>query len=62
MAEQTATTAPYPDDNQGPLLLRTVWGLISLATLVVCGRIYTKLLKTRRLYWDDACIIVALVG
>ncbi|KAK5124860.1 hypothetical protein LTR85_001050 [Meristemomyces frigidus] len=64
MADQAAAagyTVPYPDDTKGPLILRTVWVLISLSTVVVAGRIYTKARKTHRLYWDDWLMILALL-
>ena len=54
-------TLPYPDTDQGPLLIRTVWALISLSTIVVVARFWSKLRKTRRLYWDDALIAWALI-
>lgn len=53
---------PDPTDNKGPLLRRTVWVLISLSTVVVSFRVFSKLRKTRRLYWDDALMILALVS
>ena len=54
--------ANYPDVSRGPLLVRTVWVLISFSTITVSGRLFTKLRKARRLYWDDALIILALVS
>jgi len=54
-------TLPYPDSTQGPLLLRTVWVLLSISSVVVLGRIYSKVRKTRRLYWDDVLMLGALV-
>jgi hypothetical protein len=51
----------YPDENRGPTLLRTIWILISLSTVVVLARLYTKLIKTRRLYVDDGFLVSALV-
>lgn len=64
MAEQAAAgfTPPYPDDDKGPMVLRTVWVLISISTLVVLARIYTKVRKTHRLYWDDFLMMLALVS
>ncbi|KAK3673982.1 hypothetical protein LTR78_006184 [Recurvomyces mirabilis] len=53
--------ANYPDVSRGPLLVRTVWVLISFSTITVFGRLYTKLRKARRLYWDDALVILALI-
>ena len=53
---------PYPDNNKGPKLLQTIWILRSISTIVVGLRIYTKIRKTRRLYWDDALMVLALVS
>lgn len=52
---------PYPDENRGPLLLRINWALISISSMVVLARIWTKFAKARRLYADDICMLVALV-
>jgi len=30
-----------------------------VSAVVVSARLYTKLRKTRRLYWDDGCIVLA---
>ena len=53
---------PYPDNNKGPKLLQTIWILSCISTIVVGLRIYTKIRKTRRLYWDDALMVLALVS
>jgi len=50
-----------PNDDQGPLLVRTCWALIAISIIVVGGRLYAKLFKTRRLYWDDGLMILALI-
>ncbi|KAK5110019.1 hypothetical protein LTR62_006386 [Meristemomyces frigidus] len=50
-----------PDVSRGPLLVRTVWVLISISIVVVCGRLFSKFRKTRRFYWDDALVMLALV-
>lgn len=50
-----------PHENQGPLLVRTCWALIAISIIVVGGRLYAKIYKTRRLYWDDGLMILALV-
>ena len=52
---------PYPDESRGPLLLRTIWVLIGISSVVLIARIWTKLAKARRLYADDICMILALV-
>lgn len=51
---------PYPDTSKGPVLLRTVWVLIALSTIVVALRIFVKTRNARRLYWDDLLIFLAL--
>ncbi|KAK5131242.1 hypothetical protein LTR08_001211 [Meristemomyces frigidus] len=64
MADMSMTagySVPSPDDNKGPLLLRTVWVLISISIVIVFGRIFTKWRKTHRLYWDDYLVILALL-
>ncbi|KAK4549419.1 hypothetical protein LTR36_006416 [Oleoguttula mirabilis] len=66
MADQAAAAAAAgytvpPDHDQGGRILRTVWVLISLSTVVVAARIYTKARKTHRLYWDDYLIFLALL-
>jgi hypothetical protein len=50
---------PYPDHNKGPELLHTIWILSTVSTIVVALRIYTKIRKTRRLYWDDGLMVLA---
>ncbi|RMY92661.1 hypothetical protein D0862_09429 [Hortaea werneckii] len=50
-----------PHENQGPLLVRTCWALIAISIVVVGGRLYAKIYKTRRLYWDDGLMILALI-
>ncbi|KAI7703155.1 hypothetical protein KC353_g14277, partial [Hortaea werneckii] len=50
-----------PHENQGPLLVRTCWALITISIIVVGGRLYAKIYKTRRLYWDDGLMILALI-
>lgn len=52
---------PYPDNSRGPLLLRTIWTLIGISSVVLIARIWTKLVKARRLYADDICMVFALV-
>ena len=52
---------PDPNENKGPELLHTIWVLCSISTVVVALRVYTKLRKTRRLYWDDWLMMLALV-
>jgi tryptophan-rich sensory protein len=51
----------YPDDNNGPVLMKVVWTLLAFTTIIFALRIYTKANKTYRLYWDDCLMFVALV-
>lgn len=55
------TAAPYPDHNQGPKLVRVVWVLVGISAAIVLGRLWTKLRKAHRLYWDDCLMVLALV-
>lgn len=72
---QSADTQPdpalvgllYPDgrlpdasDNEGPKMLQVLWSLISLSTVVVGARLWSKYKATRRLYGDDYLMAVAL--
>jgi hypothetical protein len=58
---QLAAKLPYPDHSKGPELLQTLWILGSISIVVVALRIYAKIQKTRRLYWDDGLMVLALV-
>lgn len=50
-----------PNETKGPLMVRVVWVLISISTAVMVLRLWTKVKKTRRLYWDDGLMVLALV-
>ena len=50
-----------PDDNLGPLVLRTLWTLLAISTVIVSARIVVKCKTTRRIYWDDLLMVLALV-
>lgn len=52
---------PYPDHDKGPGILQVLWILGAISIIVVALRIYTKITKTRRLYWDDTLMVLALV-
>lgn len=42
--------------------MRLVWTLLALSTVVMTLRIWTKVRKTHRLYYDDGVMVVALVS
>jgi hypothetical protein len=48
--------------NHGPYLLRVVWALAGLSTLFLGLRVYCKLSRSRRLWWDDYILIAAWVS
>lgn len=50
------------DANLGPVALRTVWSLLAISTLVVLARLVVKCKITRRVYWDDFLMVLALVS
>lgn len=50
------------DVNVGTNMLRTVWVLLAISTLVLIARLAVKLRTVRRVYYDDAIIIAALVS
>lgn len=50
------------DTNLAPPVLRTVWILLAISTIVVTTRLAVKLRTTRRLYTDDGLMGTALVS
>lgn len=50
------------DENIGGSMIRTVWVLLAISTLVLFARLLVKWRTVRRIFWDDACMISALVG
>ena len=65
MADTALGSIPIPEDpnaDRGPLVLYVVWILTGLSTLVVAARLYTKIRKTHRLYYDDGIMTIALVS
>lgn len=50
-----------PNDNRGPLLLRVVWALLGLSMIILGLRLWAKFEKTRRLYYDDALMLIAVL-
>lgn len=53
--------ATLTDKNLGPVLLHTLWANLAVSTVVVAGRLYVKTRRTRRLYWDDLAMGMALL-
>ncbi|KAL2143976.1 hypothetical protein VTI28DRAFT_9728 [Corynascus sepedonium] len=50
-----------PHDSAAPKLLASIWALDLVATLFLSLRISCRLIKTRRLWWDDAILIASWV-
>jgi len=50
-----------PDVNLGPRLVKTVWCLLALSTVVLCARFFVKIKTVRKLYIDDYLMMIALV-
>lgn len=51
-----------PDVSLGPTMIRTIWVLLSISTIVFFARLYVKLRTVRRLFYDDLSMVVALVS
>ncbi|CAI4214971.1 unnamed protein product [Parascedosporium putredinis] len=63
-AETPATTIPSsvpPGVDLGPLLNFTTWLMTGLAFAILMLRIYCKTSRRRRLWWDDAMLIIAWI-
>ncbi|KAF2149765.1 hypothetical protein K461DRAFT_323301 [Myriangium duriaei CBS 260.36] len=50
------------NDNLGPQMMCTIWILLAISTLVVFARVFVKLRTTRRLWWDDHLLILAMIA
>ncbi|KAL2196798.1 hypothetical protein P885DRAFT_69282 [Corynascus similis CBS 632.67] len=50
-----------PHDSAAPKLLASIWALDLVATLFLSLRISCRLIKMRRLWWDDAILIASWV-
>ncbi|AEO70849.1 5889bcb4-e80d-4a4a-a150-786807b6c81e [Thermothielavioides terrestris] len=50
-----------PHENTGPKLVACLWALTGTATVLLSLRIYCRLLKGQRLWWDDAVLIASWV-
>ncbi len=54
--------ASLPHDNQARLLLASIWTLGLIATIFLALRIYCRLIRAKRIGWDDAILIVSWVS
>ncbi|THZ01875.1 hypothetical protein D6C92_00952 [Aureobasidium pullulans] len=50
-----------PDVDLAPPVVRTIWILLAMSTLVVTTRLAVKYRTTRRLYLDDGLMAIALI-
>jgi hypothetical protein len=50
-----------PHDNYSALVNGTIWFLTGLALIFLCLRLYCKLWRHRRLWWDDCLLIMSWV-
>ena len=50
-----------PNENRGPLLAGTMWGLFTLATIFVGLRLYARMAHAR-LWHDDTLMILGWVS
>ena len=57
--EQLAT---FPHDHAGPRLLAAMWPLLALAALFLGLRLYCKISRHNRLWWDDYLLIASWVS
>lgn len=48
--------------NIGAEMMRIVWVLLCLSTIVLTARLFVKWKSTRRLFYDDYCMMFALVS
>jgi hypothetical protein len=49
------------DENHGPYLLRVIWPLAALSTFFLGLRLYCKLSRRHRLFWDDYFLLASWV-
>ncbi|KAL2197354.1 hypothetical protein P885DRAFT_35112 [Corynascus similis CBS 632.67] len=61
-ATETTTETASAHDNLGPYLLRVIWPLAALSTLFLGLRVYCKLSRRRRLWWDDNFLIAGWIA
>jgi hypothetical protein len=62
LTQHPGRAAETGQENHGPYLLRVVWALAALSTLLLGLRVYCKLSRCRRLWWDDYVLIAAWVS
>ena len=54
--------ATMPHDNAGPKLVASIWALQAAAAAFLGLRLYCKLSRHNRLWWDDYLLIGSWVG
>lgn len=60
-AGHSGRAAEAEHENLGPYLLRVVWPLAALSTLFLALRLYCKLSRRHRLWWDDYILLAGWV-
>jgi hypothetical protein len=61
LLERASSSSERDEENRGPSLVLTGVLLLTIATLVVSGRIYCRAVLIRRMGPDDWCMIFATV-
>jgi len=61
IADFFKTLGVSTDANRGGPMICVVWSLTVISTLVVTARLLIKWRVGRRIFYDDACMIIALV-
>jgi len=59
---QTGTPDPRAAENSGPQLNATVWSLTALSLGFLVLRLYSKLWRRRKLWWDDYVLVAGWVS
>ena len=54
--------ANLPHDNQAALLVASIWTLGLIATVFLALRIYCRVIRAKRIGWDDAILIASWVS
>ncbi len=67
LTERSAPLTPeqlanLPHDNQGRLLVASIWTLGLIATVFLALRIYCRVIRAKRIGWDDAILIASWVS
>lgn len=47
--------------THGPALLKTIWSLVAISTIVLAARLWVKWTHARRIFLDDWIMVLALV-